>query len=99
MAWLDGKKTYLAILAALALAFTLILVYSEKGLVGLSGLKAEKARLEKINQDIREENQRLLHKIERIKTDPRDHRGRGPQETRLDSPGRDHLPTPGRVGK
>ena len=70
MAWLEGKKTYLGILAVIAAVFTIILVYSEKGLVGLSQLKEEKARLEQVNEELRKENQRLIKKIERIKSDP-----------------------------
>jgi cell division protein FtsB len=68
---MKGSKIYVVFLAALALLLGLILVYSDNGLIRLHELRLEQKRLELDNEQLREENRRLLRNLERIKSDPR----------------------------
>jgi cell division protein FtsB len=66
-----GKKFYLLFLLAVVVVLGLILAYSDHGLMRLRELQQKKQKIEADNEKLREENRRLLHQIERIKTDPR----------------------------
>ncbi|MEW5722877.1 MAG: septum formation initiator family protein [Thermodesulfobacteriota bacterium] len=64
------RKVYFLLLAALAAVFSLVLVYSDQGLVRLHKLRAEEVKIKRVNQELQEENRRLLDRIERVKSDP-----------------------------
>jgi len=71
MAWLDDKRVKGVLLAALVAILGFILAYGNQGLIHLRQLRQETEKLKIENTELREENRRLLHQIERIKTDPR----------------------------
>ncbi len=52
------------------LATALYTVFGDKGLVDVLHLKAEKARVTAINQELTDENLKLYREIERLKKDP-----------------------------
>jgi cell division protein FtsB len=64
------NKLYALILIGLVAVLTLVLVYSQQGLFKLSSLEGELGRVESENAAIKEENRRLMHEIERARTDP-----------------------------
>ncbi|MBU2552070.1 MAG: septum formation initiator family protein, partial [Proteobacteria bacterium] len=55
----------------LALCLGLVLAYSDQGVFRMSTLDAEQNKLRQANDQLREENRRLMLKIERVKKDPR----------------------------
>ena len=71
MAFWTWKKTSALLLGALIVCLGLILAYSDQGLMHLFELRQEQAKLQEANEELREENRRLMLKIDRIKKDPR----------------------------
>lgn len=70
MAFTSWRKSLFLFLSALVVFLGLILVYNDRGLMHLSRLCEEKEKLMWANEDLREENRRLVLKIQRIKKDP-----------------------------
>lgn len=64
-----GNKVYAFISIALTVTCSLVLFYSDQGLMRLRHLKDEKSKLESVNSDLREENRRLVNRIKRVKSD------------------------------
>lgn len=71
MALISRNKTYALFLAALIVCLGLILIYSDQGLQSLHHQSQEKLELQKSNEELAEENRRLMLKIDRIKKDTR----------------------------
>lgn len=71
MSLFRGKTGVALCLTALVVVLSLVLVYSDQGFRSLFRLKHEKMEIEQANQELAEENRRLMLKIDRIKKDPR----------------------------
>ncbi|MFH1090930.1 MAG: septum formation initiator family protein [Pseudomonadota bacterium] len=64
-----GKKTIAVLLVVLGVFLGLLLVYGDQGLMWLGDLRQERDQLKVMNDELREENRRLLLQIEKLRTD------------------------------
>lgn len=71
MAFFISKKAQIFFLITLVAALGLALLYSDNGILQLNQLKQDKEKMQSEIQSLKDENQRLLKYIERLKNDPR----------------------------
>ena len=65
-----GRKLYFLLFFGAIGACGLMLFYGDRGLLHLADLESEYQALQQSNADLREQNRRLMLRIDKIKTDP-----------------------------
>ncbi len=71
MPFLNKTRTVFIILLALAVGLALTLIYSNRGYRQLLRLKQEQKIIESANEELEEQNRKLMMQIDKIKNDPR----------------------------